>query len=81
MIFKSKEEIKTFAEAFTDYIFKSKYLITYVQGFSESNHNIHRWHGEKILRTSNINKELKIFRKEMTCGAYGFLQILNIQKL
>lgn len=63
--------------------FKSEvsYLITYVGGFSESNHPIHRWNGSKVIKSQknkDINEIISEVRKEVTSGAYGYFELKNV---
>lgn len=63
--------------------FKSEvnYLITYVGGFSESNHPIHRWNGSKVVKapkSKDINEIISEVRKETTSGAYGYFELKNV---
>ena len=64
-------------------MFKSEvnYLITYVGGFSESNHPIHRWNGTKVVKApkwKDISEIISELEKEITSGAYGYFELKNV---
>ena len=57
------------------------YLITYIGGFSESNHPIHRWDGWEVVKCSkkkDVNEVIEDVQKKVSAGAYGFFSLKNV---